>query len=100
MSNRGILYTLLASIVVVVLAILCAPRAFAAGTDIVLYAADARNVNGHWSISADASAAGGQAIVSSDTGWASANAGGCLLVYSSCSVVAQASTTVFDEQWR
>jgi endonuclease/exonuclease/phosphatase family metal-dependent hydrolase len=55
----------------VALALVWSPRAHAAASDIVLYASDATNLNGHWSRTADSSAAGGQAIVSTDTGWAS-----------------------------
>lgn len=54
----------------VLLAALAAPRADAASGDIILTAADAKNLNGHWSLVSDSSAAGGRAISSSDSGWA------------------------------
>ncbi len=43
----------------------------AAAEDIVLYASDATNVQGNWSIVSDASAAGGQMLASADLGWSS-----------------------------
>src|SRR5262245_52435833 len=46
-------------------------RPHAAAGDIVLYAADASNVRGNWSLTADSSAAGGQRMSSVDRGWSS-----------------------------
>ena len=67
MLNRPISSLL---IMFVVLGALAAPPAYAAAGDIVLTAADAKNLNGHWSLVSDSSAAGGRAVSSSDSGWA------------------------------
>ena len=53
------------------LLLLSASRPHAAAGDIVLYAADASNVRGNWSLAADSSAAGGQRMSSADLGWSS-----------------------------
>ena len=74
MLNRRRVLSLVLSLLTIVLAGANAPRAYAAGSDIVLWAADAKNLNGHWSLGTDSSAAGGQAVTSTDTGWASADA--------------------------
>ncbi len=57
-----------------VCAALSATGAFGAATDIVLYAGDATNLRGNWSRGADASAAGGQLLTSSDKGWSNTGA--------------------------
>lgn len=44
-----------------------------AATDVVLYAADAANVRGNWARAQDPTAAGGQLLVSTDKGWATAD---------------------------
>src|SRR5262245_38317610 len=46
-----------------------AARLHAANEDIVLYAADATVLRGHWTRAADSSAAGGQVLATPDTGW-------------------------------
>src|SRR5690242_8263185 len=74
MSNGRRVLSLVLLLLTIVLAGANTPRVFAAGSDIVLYAADASNLNGHWSLAAVSSAAGGQAVSSTDTGWASVNA--------------------------
>jgi endonuclease/exonuclease/phosphatase family metal-dependent hydrolase len=71
MSKRRHLPTQRLSLLIVLLAIVCASRGHAAGSDIVLYASDARNVNGQWWIASDSSAAGGQTAASTDLGWSS-----------------------------
>src|SRR5215467_8652864 len=48
--------------------VLFAPRANAAGTDVVLYASDATVLHGNWTRTADVSAAGGQMLASADKG--------------------------------
>jgi len=73
MSKRRRLPTQRLSLLIVLLAIVCASRGHAAGSDIVLYAADAINVNGQWWINSDWSAAGGQTLASTDYGWSSTN---------------------------
>jgi len=45
-----------------------------AAADVVLYASDAGNVHGNWSLASDATTAGGQLMTSVDNGWAAANA--------------------------
>ena len=45
----------------------------AATTDVVLYATDAANVRGNWVRAQDPTAAGGQLLVSTDKGWATAD---------------------------
>lgn len=49
---------------------LLTPAAHAAQGDIVLYAADASRIAGAWTRTADATAAGGQKLASTDNGWA------------------------------
>src|SRR5690349_2651898 len=71
MLNRRRVLSPVLSLLTIVLAGANAPRAYAAGSDIVLWAADASNLNGQWSLVADSSAAGGQAVSSTDTGWSS-----------------------------
>ena len=62
----------IAGICVSAAAIAAAARPAAAATEIVLYASDAANLHGNWSLAADASTAGGQLLNSADNGWASA----------------------------
>ena len=51
-------------------AMLAAPARLCAATgDIVLYASDATNLHGDWSIASDATTAGGQLLASPDAGW-------------------------------
>lgn len=54
-----------------VLASFAAAPAAAQSGNIVLYAADAVDLHGHWTRAADASAAGGQLLTTPDTGWSS-----------------------------
>src|SRR5262245_49052130 len=51
--------------------LMATPGAAGAATDIVLYAADASQLHGNWSLTGDTTAAGGRALVSEDRGWAS-----------------------------
>ena len=71
MSMRSQVRSLLPVVVACALVGICFQRTHAAAADIVLYASDAANLTGHWSRLSDSSAAGGQAISSTDTGWAS-----------------------------
>src|SRR4051812_23810102 len=45
-----------------------------AASDIVLYASDAANLHGNWTRVADATAAGGQMLSSTDKGWGNTDA--------------------------
>jgi hypothetical protein len=45
-----------------------------AAAEIVLYASDAANLHGNWSLASDATAAGGKLMTSADNGWADPNA--------------------------
>jgi len=53
---------------------LAGARPSAAAAEIVLYASDAANLHGNWSLASDSSTAGGQLMTSVDNGWADANA--------------------------
>jgi len=53
-----------------VLSALHPAAAIAAPPDVVLYASDAANLHGNWARVADATAAGGQLLASTDKGWA------------------------------
>src|SRR5256885_14934977 len=54
---------------------LIAPASLLAATgDIVLYASDATNLHGDWSMAGDATTAGGQLLGSPDVGWSNTDA--------------------------